>query len=532
MKDWLSDTWEPNWRSLRFFSLYRLVVAGILLASFYLPQRWNIQFHSGERVLLQGLLLLYLVLIIFGWLSAMFWRQRFNMQLSLQMILDVAIIATLMRFMGGVDSGIGLLLMISLAVASLAGRGRLVLFYAALATLAVLVQQLLGVMQGEFETGTIMPTGLLCVGYFATAILARLFVQRVMIQEGLARRRGIALDNQIRIGQRIMERMQDGVLVLDPAGKILRCNPGAAAQLGLSDHGAGALAECSRPLATAYFRWLRSEDDGEVEFDGIGESRLRARFAATESSDGEALAFIEDLGRIRSQARQLKLASLGRLTASIAHEVRNPLAAISHASDLLHEERRGDMQDRLLRILRDNVFRLDRIVQDVLQLGRSDLGQPERLDLEEFLRGFVEEVMAVERIPPGVLTLVVEQPASLSFDRSQLLQVLWNLTANAFRHAGRDQGSVCLRVVCSSTGRVELHVIDDGPGIPEEYREQIFEPFFTTRNQGTGLGLFIARELCEANGASLQLLPDSGGHFVIIGGKDCQPTAANVAAGM
>lgn len=529
MREWLSATWGPNWRSLRFFNLYRLVVAVVLLVSFLLPMGWNTQHPLLERGFLQYLAAGYMCLVAVGWVISERWQQRFNLQLSLQMLLDVLVVAVLMRFLGGVAGGIGLLLMISLAAASLAGRGRMVPFYAALATLGVLLQQLWGVVQGEFESGTIVQAGLLCCAYFATAILARLFGQRAMMQEDLARRRGEALDNQIRIGQRIMERMQDGVLVLDPAGTILRYNPSAAGMLDLQAGKTINLAERSLPLLAAYFRWRRGEQDEPIEVDGVADYRLRARFAATDSGDGEALAFIEDIGRIRSQAKQLKLASLGRLTASIAHEVRNPLAAISHASDLLHEERRGEMQERLLRILHDNVYRLDRIVQDILQLGRSDLGQPERLDLQEFLRGFVDEVNAVEQIEPGVLALELERPVHLYFDRSQLLQVLWNLAGNALRHAGREQGSVRLHVAASGNGRVELHVIDDGPGIPPEHREQIFEPFFTTRHQGTGLGLFIARELCEANGASLQLLPDGGGHFVIIGGEDCQSIAANAA---
>lgn len=527
MKDWLSATWEPNWKSLRYFNLYRLVVAAVLLVSFYFPVGWNAHGNEGERDFLQVLTALYLLLVAAGLFTSLRWHHRFNLQLSMQMIADVLTVSLLMRFMGGVTSGIGLLLMIALAAASLAGRGRLVLFYAALATLAVLSQQLWGIALGEYDSASIMQAGLLCGGFFATAILARLFGQWAMVHEDLARRRGIALDNQNRIGSRIMERMLDGVLVLDSAGRVLRHNPGAAAMLGMTDGKEQALAEYSLALTAAYFRWLRGDDDGAVEFAGNGDNRLRARFEATDSSDRETLVFIEDLSRIRSQARQLKLASLGRLTASIAHEVRNPLAAISHASDLLHEERRGEMQDRLLRILRDNVFRLDRIVQDILQLGRSDHGQPETLVLEEFLRGFVDEVNAVEHIEPGVIALSVEQPACLYFDRSQLLQVLWNLTGNALRHCSRRPGSVCLRVASPSAGRVELHVIDDGPGIPSELHEQVFEPFFTTRHQGTGLGLFIARELCEANGAGLQLIPDAGGHFVIIGGKDCQLTETN-----
>ncbi len=247
------------------------------------------------------------------------------------------------------------------------------------------------------------------------------------------------------------------------------------------------------------------------------------------------LVFLEDVGRIREQAQQLKLASLGRLTASIAHEIRNPLSAIGHAGELLREERRGDMQDRLLRILNDNVGRLDRIVKDVLELGRQNRAEPELLPADEFCTGFLEQFIESENLAPAVLELEVRDRCAICFDRSHLHQVLWNLVSNALRHSSQGTGAV--RVVLqngASDGRVELHVIDDGPGIPEAVREQIFEPFFTTHTKGTGLGLFIARELCATNGASLELVATVGGaHFIVAGRNDtCQlpePNGAHAA---
>lgn len=521
----MTGSWEPNWHSFRYFNFFRLIVALLLLASFHLPFGWKLGVGSS---FLEWLILLYAILAGMGMLASLRWSQRFNLQLTAQVCLDAATVSLVTYTLGGVSSGIGLLLMISLAAASLVGQGRLVLFYAAVTTLCILFLQSWGIWRHEFETPSIVPAGLLSGGFFATAILARLLGQRAMEHEELARQRGVSLDNQNRIGRRILERMQDGVLVVDPSGKALSHNPGAGEMLGMSAADGARLNAHSPKLADAFGRWLHGQGNGTFDFDSISGGKLRARFEATDSSEGEALVFIEDVGRVRSQALQLKLASLGRLTASIAHEIRNPLAAISHASDLLHEERRGEMHDRLLRIMRDNVFRLDRIVQDILQLGRSDRGQPERLRLDDFLDGFVVEFNSVEHVDAGVIEVESLQ-LELCFDRSQLLQVLWNLVGNALRHASRSPACVRLQVMQGNEGRVELHVIDDGPGIPEDSREQVFEPFFTTCHQGMGLGLFIARELCEANGASLQLLPDEGGHFVIVGGEDCQQAAANAA---
>lgn len=227
------------------------------------------------------------------------------------------------------------------------------------------------------------------------------------------------------------------------------------------------------------------------------------------------------MDRLREESRQMKLAALGRLTANIAHEIRNPLSAISHAGELLREDadpKGGDA--RLVRIILDNTQRLERIVRDVLELGRRDRCHPESIDLNAALTAYLDELQSKAEAAPGVLCLEGLAGAELEFDRTHLHQVLWNLLSNALRHSRQQPGSVQLRVAYGNGGMVELHVEDDGPGIPEAIREQVFEPFFTTHGKGTGLGLHIARELCEANGAQLELLSESragGAHFRITG---------------
>lgn len=469
-----------------------------------------------------------------GLLLATYWQQHFNSQLSGQMMVDIAVVSILMLLAGGVSSGLSVLLLVSLAAASLVGRGRLVLFYAAVATLAVLLVQVYGIAMLGFDQATIVQAGFISAGFFATAVLARLLGQRVMVNEDLARRRGVALDNQIRISQRVVERMQDGVLIVSPDGKVSRSNPMAKAMLGLSDSTDGVDLASQVPTLGAAFRvWETGGGDESLDFCASDGRDLRARFEQTTSSDGDVLIFLDDVGRIKERAQQLKLASLGRLTASIAHEIRNPLSAIGHAGELLREERRVEMQERLLRILNDNVIRLDRIVRDILELGRQSRAEPELLRGDEFCSSFIEHFATTEGLSPGVVVLEAAASPGICFDRSHLHQVLWNLVSNALRHSTRGPGAV--RVVLAdgqAEGRVELHVIDDGPGIPATVREQIFEPFFTTHTQGTGLGLFIAREVCATNGATLELMPSaSGAHFIVAGRNDtCQlPAESNGA---
>jgi two-component system, NtrC family, sensor histidine kinase PilS len=522
MPDWLSSTWEANWRSFQYFNLYRLVLAALFFLAIVFPHEWTSRLNLSPSPLMFGLTAGYMFATVVGLLLATYWPRWFNRQLSAQMVVDVGVVSSLMYLAGGVGSGLSVLLLVSLAAASLVGRGRLVLFYAALATLAVLLTQIYGITVEGFEPSSIVQAGFISAGFFATAILARLLGQRAMVNEDLARRRGEALDNQILISQRVVERMQDGVLIVAQGGLVSHSNPVARAMLGLpSEEAPVELAAQAPGLAKALQAWDTKDADDGLHFSAIDGRDLQARFERTASSDGEVLVFLDDLGRIKERAQQLKLASLGRLTASIAHEIRNPLSAIGHAGELLREERRGEMQDRLLRILNDNVTRLDRIVSDILDLGRQSRAEPELLRVDEFCLGFVEHFMATENLTAGVVVLEAK-PLRMCFDRSHLHQVLWNLVSNALRHSSKGPGAIRIQVLSPhADGRVELHVLDDGPGIPETVREQIFEPFFTTHTLGTGLGLFIARELCATNGASLELAASaSGAHFIVAGRND------------
>ena len=330
------------------------------------------------------------------------------------MAADIAVVCSLMFLAGGVSSGLSVFLLVSLAAASLVGRGRLVLLYAALATVAVLLFQIYGIFTKEFDPASIVQAGFISAGFFATAILARMLGQRVMVNEDLARRRGIALENQIRISQRVVERMQDGVLIVAVGGIVSRCNPVASGMLALSDESDVPLSSQAPILAAALQKWVAGNGEGNLHFCGADGRDLQARFEQTSSSDGEVLVFLEDVGRIKERAQQLKLASLGRLTASIAHEIRNPLSAISHAGELLREERRVEMKERLLRILNDNVIRLDRIVGDILELGRQSRAQPELLRVDEFCAGFVEHFIANENLEAGVVLLEAPQVAPVA----------------------------------------------------------------------------------------------------------------------
>ncbi|WP_374683203.1 nitrogen regulation protein NR(II) [Accumulibacter sp.] len=498
---------ETHWKSLRYFNLYRFVVASLLFTSALLYPSAFPFLSPNQSLQHLGLASAYLLTTALAVIVAYRHRQHATMQLTTSVLVDVLVMTLLIHVGGGLGSGLGSMLLVTLAGAGLVGQGRLVLFYAAMATLAVLFEHSYRALQDAVDVAGFFHAGLFSAGFFAVAVSARLLARRVIANEALALQRGVDLKNQTVISQRVIEEMQDGVVVLRRDGRVRQSNPRARQLLALDSSREDLLAEYSPELALGFVEWCRSggEEVVLVRIPGSG-MQLRARFAPTASSESDVLVFLEDLGRLQEQAQQLKLAALGRLTANIAHEIRNPLSAISHAGELLREERRGEVYERLLRIMLDNTKRLERIVSDVLELGRRDRTYRELINLRETLPLLIEDYLVKEKLPADVVHLELSGVAALCFDRSHFHQVLGNLLGNALRHSQRIAGSVCV-LACDGKAdmQVELHVIDDGEGVAAEQREHIFEPFFTTHHRGTGLGLYIARELCEANGALLEL---------------------------
>ncbi|WP_158380790.1 sensor histidine kinase [Chitinilyticum litopenaei] len=501
---------EARWRSLRLLNGFRLlVVFGLAIG---LQLRVGRQGpDSAQLGIIIPVLMLYATtasLFFFG----IVWRKpRLSAQLTLQVGLDILFIVFLMHEMGGIRSGLGMLLLPFLAGAGLIARSRMTLFHAALATLALLGEAVHSTLETPAYTVDFMPPVLLCLACFAVAWVSHRLASYAEENRALAERREIDLANLGQLNQRILQDVSDGVLVLDRDGVIHQFNEqivrlgGPAPQLGMP------LAEWSPALAGLVARW-RDEDWGKPGLLSWQRKTLRPRFLALGANrGGNVLIYLEDMDRLRREAQQLKLAALGRLTANLAHEIRNPLGAITHAAQLLQEEHHDDpLLARLTRIINENALRLDRMVTDVLELNRRDRVQRRELQLGEWLADFIEEFRQQEGItvalPVGGAAL-----ATVRFDPGHLHQVLWNLTRNGWRYCGKQQGSLYF-VLGELDGYVVLDVCNDGPAVPADAQHQLFEPFFTTEAKGTGLGLYIAREICAANGAALEYLtPVEGG---------------------
>jgi two-component system sensor histidine kinase PilS (NtrC family) len=511
---------ETHWRSLFYFNVYRLLLAMVLLIGTQVPieSLGKALTWGSQRPLIVGLLVAYCAACGASLIAVWRIRRSFNVQLTLQVIADILVFAALIFLGGGLRSGFGIMLLVTLAGAGLVGQGRLTLFYAALATIAVLGQEVLSGLVGQAEPSDFFLAGVLSLGFFGTAGSARLLARRLLANEELARRRGIALRRQMQVNEKVIALVQDGVLVATASGHVQQANPRARELIGAAAAGIDSVEQISPVLAAAYSSWLAGGGDVPCDFRARGSGRqLQAHFVRVEGEGDDSLIFLEDAGQALAEAQKVKLAALGRLTASIAHEIRNPLSAIRHANELLGETRGGEGDQRLIRIVADNTRRLDSIVSDILQLGRRDRTQREAIDLAAYVAGFADQFAHQSGVARAVIRTAIEPGHVLQFDRSHLHQILWNLAGNALRHSRQVDGSV--RVWSESgPGWCALHVADDGAGIADAQRASIFEPFYTTHAKGTGLGLFIARELAEANGARLELMENApGGHFSIVG---------------
>jgi two-component system sensor histidine kinase PilS (NtrC family) len=504
---------ESYWRSLHFFNFYRLVMALVLFLGAWFSQDAS-NLGSYNRTLFMQASAAYL---LFGLACAgvIKTRWRFNAQLAAHVIADICFVIILVYASNGITSGFGLLLLTTLAGAGLISRGRLTLFYAALASIAVLLEHTYEVIVFQEGAAQYLHAGFLSIGYFATALVAHTLARLTQQSEQIAAQREIDLANLSEVNRLVIQDMPDGVVVVDGAGVIRQINRQAEALLGVLREREGVmLVDYAPGLAAHLARWRSGAAGVASGYAASMDERRGLRFVpVSERPEAGTVIFLEDLTRVREEAQQMKLAAIGRLTANIAHEIRNPLGSISHAAQLLHEEPEGTSATRrLLGIIHDNTQRLNRMVNDVLGLNRGQKAHLETVGIEEFVRQFVTEFAETENADSRVFRVRADAALTVTFDRQHLNQILWNLCRNALRHCRGKFGSVSIVAHLVRASRVvKLDVIDDGAGVAPAVRGGLFEPFVTAAAGGTGLGLYIARELCVANGATLDYVESSAG---------------------
>lgn len=515
---------ESFWQALRWFALSRLALSLLLwfAGASEAGSRW---FDIQNIPVFRQVAMFYVaVAVVFLFLIRPL-RPRMPLQLFLQVATDLIVLTVLMSLTGGVRGGLGSLMIASVAAGAVLASRRLAATFAAGATLLLLGETLLRVTAVDPDPSLVAQAGVIGAACFLTAMSVNWLASRLQAQEELVRRRGADVRNQLAVTQRVIAELEQGVLVVRADGRLRTMNRAAQVLLGVEAHAnaddrAPRLRELLHDrwgtLIDRYARWRREDGGAPAEFtlsglDGEGGDdgpRMRVRLvSALGESPSDAIILIESLREVEQRAQQLKLASMGRLSASIAHEIRNPLGAIRHANGLLAEQIDSVPLSRLAKIIEDNTVRINRVIEDVLSISRGEKAVDEAVDMEHFLSEFLPEFTVQSGADRRRIRLVLETEAPIRFDSGQLRQVLVNLVGNALRYASQEPGAVLVRWRKLDDERLELSVADDGPGLGSDAMQHAFEPFFTTESRGTGLGLYLTRELCALNGAGIRYQP-------------------------
>jgi len=508
-----TEDFEHNWRALRLFNLYRLTLSGLFLVLFVTAQDFRL-LGSAQPELFRYAIFIYLIAsIIYSFII----NRRllsFYTQLNIHVATDIILITALMHASGGIASGLGTLLLISVGGGSLLTSRKISMLYGSLATIAILSEESYRLLQSAGASTYYTQTGILGATLITAALTTNFLARRSVESEALARQRSLDLANLEQLNDYIIQHMQTGIVVVDENSKVRLINESARRLLNLSSQSFSIpLADISLVLHDQLQVWQESKDTQPITFRSSKTSpEIQPKFARLGSYNTSGfLIFLEDTSAMAQHAQQLKLASLGRLTASIAHEIRNPLGAISHASQLLSESPSIPPEDlRLTQIIDDHTNRVNGIIENVMRLSRRDRAEPVLFELREWLNSFKDDFLRSEQIDPAELATDDESiQTEIRMDPSQLHQVVWNLVRNGLRHSSEctDNPKVILKIGQPINDKKPyLDIIDHGAGISPEQSLHIFEPFYTTESSGVGLGLYIARELCEGNQARLDYL--------------------------
>ena len=507
-----------EWRVLGILNAYRVLVPLVLAGLYSLGSGRGLSVDSPRLFFSAGIFYL-----VFGLFSVVLVRMRLGspyLQTLMQASLDIIVLMLLVHASGGIAGGLGLLLLVPVGSLAFLLPPQSALFLAAVAIIAVLANTIWQQLTGHVDLNAYASVGLLGIVLFAIAAGASFIAASMRKTEDLVRQRDLDLANLAELSQYIVQHLRECLLVVDAADKIRLINESAAEILGARHAVPGALVgEVSPRLLYSLSTWRQSErsHDGPSSFVAADGARLiQPHFAPLGGlAPGPTLIFLEDTSLLAERVQQSKLAALGRLSASIAHEIRNPVGAMSHAGQLLAESPvMGANERRLTDIIRNNSERVSTIINNVLKLSRREATKPTRFMLGDWLEDFLDEFC--ETMQVSVARIAVHEEAQnleVRIDPSHLHQVVWNLCDNALKYGEvRDDISLEIKLArLNPSNRPYLEVADRGPGIDGAAADRIFEPFFTGRKGGTGLGLFIARELSQLNRAVLLYEPRSGG---------------------
>ena len=504
-------------RELYFFNLFRVLQATVYggLAFSPLAVQWVV---LSQPLLARVTAVLYLLFALIALAQTRQWLPKLSLNVAIALSVDVLAALLAILSMHDARTGIATMLIVSIGAGALLLPLRLGMFFAALAALALLGHTFADTVAGSGVDRDLLESGLFGIAYFAIAWLSFALGTQMRETEALAEQRGLDLANLGQVNDMIIRRMKTGVLLVDEGNRIHQFNESAWLLLGSPSAERRDLGAVAPELSRRLYHWRTTGKPDETAValaEGVPEVVPRfTRLAAND--DAHVLIFLDDTSLVSRRAEELTLTSLGRLSASIAHEIRNPLAAIRYSAQLLAESDQIPESDmRMIEIINNHCSRLNEIIENILQLSRRDRSRPEAMDLNDWVLGFIEEYAESNDLGSDSLRAIT-QPRTVEAlaDPQHLQQVVWNLVQNALRY-GRLPGEPA-RVMLIARNATEvgpplLEVVDRGPGIPSKVAAQIFEPFFTTHELGTGLGLYLAKQMVEANQGSLEYVPVPGG---------------------
>lgn len=425
------------------------------------------------------------------------------------LLIDITATALIVSAAGGILSGFSGLYLITVAAAAVLLQERiLATLIAALAVLAVLADTTWMVSRGEATLGMLLSAGLLGSLLFALSLLVQLMASRITEAEAEATEAQAAVDALQRLNAQIIGHMETGILLAEATGEAKAINSAAERLIGLAGGQQTHLLAVSAELANQFQEW---RETGSLKTEPFrlaedGPTMVASFVALGGETELDYLIFIEDYTPVTQFAQSLKLNSLSKLTASIAHEIRNPLGAISHAAQLLTESSTVDEADRILcDILVSNSRRVSDIIDNVSEVSRRQAPRAQYLALNAWLPVYLDEYRALRTQNCDlVLRLSTESDVEVAIDPEHFKRILSNLLDNGLRHS-EEEGNcsrVRIDVLPDPNGQsVFIDIVDFGLGVSEHNLTRLFEPFFTTSKQGSGLGLYLCKELCEINGA-------------------------------
>ena len=432
-------------------------------------------------------------------------------------VVDIVMIMVLVYLTGGIGTGIGILVLPFVATSCMLSYGKFPILYAGFTTVCVLCVMFLSdqlSLNVETWDGRNIGTAIVLIGAsFAVAYLTSYSAAFLRDATASARKHKRNYNRVRGLNQLVLNRVQEAVIVIDPELKVWLFNRQA------KNYFSGLAAEHKEPIfEDLVARWLLNPGKAFEADIHLHRFSMHVRAVPMVEEDGKLLMlFLRSLREIAAEAMATKLASLGQLTANLAHEIRNPMSAIRHANDLLQENIEDPVGKKLHGIIDGNIRRIDKMLEDISTLNKKDNLGRESINLMKFWLAFKQEFTLNNPSSVGCIKMEMQgKNLTVTADPMHVQQIMWNLCNNAWRHSTKGSGAIKVFIKPSGKLNVSIVVSDDGPGAAPEIRNRLFEPFFTTEKGGTGLGLYVARELAHANLGQLHYHPELNGFELIL----------------